>query len=184
MSISWSAMRKKLETEIICDSLKGRITYFATRYRKSHDEMGRVAVLLDGKEVLKSSWFEWAKKSHEIYEATRGPHIKGLTREEYWEKVDNETHNQCGFDQFCFYNAYYEYANQSINDSLNSADPIIRLFAILDRRVGKRTLEALTSTLDSLPDWLRYFYELRLESEGLKESPFSREGFQNEFDGI
>ena len=49
MSISWSAMRKKLETENICDSLKGRINYFATRYRKSHDEMGRVAFCLMAK---------------------------------------------------------------------------------------------------------------------------------------
>lgn len=167
MSISWSAMRKKLETENICDSLKGRVTYFATRYRKSHDEMGRVAVLLDGKEVLQSSWFEWAKKSHEIYEATRGPHNKGLTHDEYWKKVDIETHNQYGFDQFCFYNAYYEYANQSIENSLNADDPIIRLFAILDRRVGKRTLEKLKPTLDSLPKWLRYFYDLRIESENI-----------------
>ena len=39
MGISWSTMRKKLETENLCDSLRGRITYFATRYRKSHDEM-------------------------------------------------------------------------------------------------------------------------------------------------
>ena len=168
MSISWSAMHKKLETENLCDSLKGQITYFATRYRKSHDEMGRVAVLLNGKEVLQSSWFEWAKKSHEIFEATRGPRNKGLKHDEYWKKVDIETHNQYGFDQFCFYSAYYEYANQSIENSLNAADPIVKMFAVLDRHVGKRTLENIKSSLDSLPEWLRYFYELRLKSEGLQ----------------
>ncbi len=59
MALSWSGMRKVLEQENICDSLKGRIQYFATRYRKSHDEEGRVAIRLDGEELFKSSWFDW-----------------------------------------------------------------------------------------------------------------------------
>ena len=159
-------MRKRLETENICDSLKGRIKYFATRYRECHDEEGRVAVLVDGKEVLKSCWFDWAIKSHEIHEAGEIPR-EGLTFNEYWEKVHIETNNQCGFDQFCFYEAYYEYANQSIENSLKAADPIVKMFAILDRRVGKRTLEKVKLEMNSLPEWLRYFYDLRLESEGL-----------------
>ena len=51
MGLSWSAMRKVLEHENICDSLKGRVQYFVTRYRESHDEEGRVAVRLDGNEI-------------------------------------------------------------------------------------------------------------------------------------
>lgn len=35
MAISWNAMRKKLEIENLCPSLKGRINYFATRYRNN-----------------------------------------------------------------------------------------------------------------------------------------------------
>ena len=35
MGLSWSAMRKVLEDENICDSLKGRVQYFVTRYRES-----------------------------------------------------------------------------------------------------------------------------------------------------
>lgn len=35
--LSFSAMRKKLEQDNICPSMKGRIQYFATRYRKVHD---------------------------------------------------------------------------------------------------------------------------------------------------
>jgi hypothetical protein len=41
------------------------------------------------------------------------------------------------------------------------------MFAILDRRVGKRTLIRLKETEDAQPDFLRQFYRLRLEAEHL-----------------
>ena len=41
------------------------------------------------------------------------------------------------------------------------------MFAILDRRVGKRTLEKLKDTLDEQPEWLKQFYILRIEAENL-----------------
>lgn len=165
MAISFSAMRKILEQENICDALKGRIRYFATRYRESHDEMGRVAILVDDVEVMKSSWFSWSQKTHDIYHATRGAHNKGLTFEEYWNKVDIEAHNQGGFDQFGFYNAFHTYYNQSIDDSLSDDDPIIRLFAVLDKRIGKRRLQVIQEAIENQPDWLKPFYQLRLSAE-------------------
>ncbi len=168
MSISWGAMRKKLETENICGSLKGRITYFVTRYREAHDETGRAAVLVDGKEILQSDWFKWAKINHEQYFAGKTDENKNLTGAEYLKKIDDETHNLGGFDQYGFYMAFYEYSNQSIKDSLYSTDPLVRLLAIFDKRVGKRTLEVLKSMLAEQPEWLRYFYKLRLDSEGIE----------------
>lgn len=58
MGLSWSAIRKILEQDNICDLLKGRVQYFATRYRMSHDEEGRVALRLDGKEIFKSCFYD------------------------------------------------------------------------------------------------------------------------------
>ena len=169
MGISFSAMRKILEQENICDLLKGRVRYFATRYRESHDEMGRVAILIDDVEVMKSSWFIWAEKSHDIYEKTRGSHNNGLTYEEYWDKVYIETSNQGGFDQFCFYNAFYKYQNQSIDDNISDNEPIVRLFAVMDKRIGKRRLPFIRDAVGNQPDWLKPFYLLRLIAD--KESP-------------
>jgi len=167
MGISFSAMRKILEQENICDALKGRVRYFATRYRESHDEEGRVAVLVDDVEVMQSSWFLWMQKYHEFVEATRGSRNIGLN-DEYWKKVNIETHNQGGFDQFGFYNAFYKYQNQSIDDSFADDDPLIRLFAVLDKRIGKRRLPLILETMNSQPDWLKPFYLLRLEAENFK----------------
>jgi hypothetical protein len=39
------------------------------------------------------------------------------------------------------------------------------MFAVLDRRLGKRTLEKIKLTLDTQPDWLKKFYVLRLNAE-------------------
>ena len=50
-----------------------------------------------------------------------------------------------GFDQFAFYNAFHAYNNGSIDDSLASPNPVIRLFAIFDKRVGKRRLQKILS---------------------------------------
>ena len=39
---SWSGLNKWLN-ECLCEELKGRITYFLTRYHKVHDSYGRAA---------------------------------------------------------------------------------------------------------------------------------------------
>jgi len=44
---------------------------------------------------------------------------------------------------------------------------MVRLLAVLDRRVGKRTLEKLKDEVDKQPEWLKKFYLLRLEAEGI-----------------
>ncbi|UPA29124.1 hypothetical protein L0P85_10945 [Terrisporobacter glycolicus] len=39
------------------------------------------------------------------------------------------------------------------------------MFAIMDRRIGKRTLRKLADQVDIQPEWLQFFYKLRLDSE-------------------
>ena len=66
-------------------------------------------------------------------------------------------------EEFC--NALENYRNQDIQESLRSNNPLIRMFAILDRRVGKRTLGKLETELDKQPKWLKQLYLLRFEAE-------------------
>jgi hypothetical protein len=86
-----------------------------------------------------------------------------------YTEVILDTHDKGGFDQRAFYKAYYEYINQSIEKSLNSPDCIVRLFAILDKRVGKRTLLRIKPTINSQPHWLQQFYLLRLNSLNINQ---------------
>lgn len=46
---------------------------------------------------------------------------------------------------------------------MNSENSIERMFAILDRRIGKRTLSDIKDSLENQPEWLQIFYRLRLE---------------------
>lgn len=169
MGISWSAMRKALEEDNICDSLKGRIQYFATRYRKSHDQEGRVAIRLDGKEIFKSCYFDWYAKEQKVLEqhiVSRIPNEPGRC---FWDRVYLEVKNLGGFDPFAFYDAFYEYKNHKIEESLCSTDPIVRLFAFFDKRTGKRKLQRMSSELYTQPEWLQVLFRLRLQAEGIQE---------------
>jgi hypothetical protein len=158
---SWSGLNKWLN-ECLCEELKGRITYFLTRYHKVHDSYGRAAILLDGKELVCFSWIEQYKKEQQVFEKRaedRSRDWLGIYDE--LRPVWNETCTLCEWD---FLSAVLEYRNLSIQDALNSEDYIIKTFAILDKRVGKRTLQRIKEAEEykKYPEWVRQFYELRL----------------------
>ena len=71
------------------------------------------------------------------------------------------------FDQRCFYDAFAEFDQQSIEMSLKSENLIVRIFAVLDRRVGKRRLALMKETIAEEPDTFREFYAIRMKAEGL-----------------
>ncbi|MCL2513099.1 MAG: hypothetical protein FWF08_04275 [Oscillospiraceae bacterium] len=162
-------MRKILEQEYICDSLKGRIQYFATNYRKSHDQIGRVAIRLDGKEIFKSNWFDWVIKRDEAKKELSASLGKSISYAEFGEQMELGALIKGGFDEFGFYEAFQEYYNQSIENSLTSPDPVVRLFAVLDKRTGKRRLKKLVAGINEQPEWLQPFYKLRFQAEEIKE---------------
>lgn len=56
----------------------------------------------------------------------------------------------------------------SIQESLNwENNPLTYLFAIMDKRVGKRTLRYLYEEKEEKPEWIWRFLELRAGAEGL-----------------
>ena len=149
----WSKIRDKLENEYLANSLKGRIRYFATVYRESHDgDKGRPAIYLDGKPIISGSTFEeWAKPDHSYAYEYRGPE-------------DGDLKNGW-FDQYDFYLSFEEYDNQSIEASLNSQNQLVRIFAVLDRRTGKRTLCKLKERIDTESEIFRLFFMIRMDAE-------------------
>jgi hypothetical protein len=160
----WSKIKKRLETEFLAPSLQGRVTYFATSYSKCPDHEGRAAIRVDGVEVFKSSYYEsmilHSKKFHEMYDNGGGYY-------ESWSKAFDEAEKAGGFDNHVFYRAFDEYSNQPIEDSLKSELPLVRIFAILDKRMGKRRLAAMAEDIESAPPFIQLFYKLRCEAEGM-----------------
>ncbi len=150
---SWSGMRKYLEEEMLCDSLKGRIRYNCTKH-KGMDGTGLFEIYVDGN-LIKS--FNMFHMSGELFKG------KDFEWDEFWEEFDKPMNDRVEFTDSEFATALKEYRNADIISSLESENPIVRMFAILDRRVGKRTLEKIKNTICDQPEWLQYFYKLRIE---------------------
>ena len=135
----WSKTKKHLES-LICDSLKERIGFHCSNYRM-HDGIGRVYVTVDGKEV-----FNMCTLKRDYY---RTP-VEGI------------------YSQVEFIETVHLYFNTPIEEALKTHNPLVKLLLVLDRRVGKRTLEKLKVNIENEEDIIRYFYKLRCEVEEIK----------------
>lgn len=160
---SWSGIRKRMESEYLAESLKGHISYFATSYSRSQDHEGRAAIRYNGKEIIKGCYYHnWTKAASfpkdEKYERRMS---------EEFAFMDDTAIKLGVFDQRCFYEAFDEFDNQSIEKSLYSDNLLVRIFAVLDRRVGKRRLLTLKENIENEPDTFKEFFAIRMNAEGI-----------------
>lgn len=165
---SWSGMRKYLEEDMLAPSLKGRFRYNCTRYI-GMDMTHIFEIYIDNNLFKQFSW-----ETLNTYFINQGykteSNESGIRK--YWNgfwdlvyEIPINTRTEYTDDEFC--EALEKYRNQSIDISINSDNPLIRMFAVLDRRIGKRTLNKLKSTVALQPKWLQEIYNLRIESENL-----------------
>ena len=166
---TWSGIRNKLEQDYLCPALRGHIQYFATSYSKSADHEGRAAIRLDGVEVLRSNYYAYEQNYWNRYQALRREGIGQDDRTAPFRLAHEGTLNDGCFDNGFFYEAFHEFDNQSIEKSLVSKNPLVRILALLDRRLGKRRLLALEESMEQELDWVRAFYVIRMQAEGLME---------------
>ena len=154
---TWSGIRNKLEHDYLCPALRGRIQYFAASYRESHDQTGRAAIRLDGVEVLRSSYYAYEQNYWNRYQALRREGVGEDDPKAPFRLAHEGTLNDGCFDNNFLYEAFHEFDNQSIEKSLVSENPLVRIFAILDRRVGKRRLLVLEESMEQELDGVRAF---------------------------
>lgn len=156
---SWSELNKQL-TERLCDSLKDRVKYFLTRYHKVHNAYGRASVNVDGKELVNFTWWDMYKQDYDVNELWKQTGQWDYNTEELKQKWDETA----TYSEMNFLDAATEFLQLSIKEALCSDNYLIRMFAIMDRRVGKRTLDAIKDSGEYMgyPEWLRQFYELRI----------------------
>ena len=175
---SWSGVRKRLEQDLLCPALRGRVRYFLTHYHGAPDNYGRFAVRLDGKEVV------FANPYNEIHNTKISNRVKAELGENrrWWELYEDDKSRydeifrladrrcveQGAMEIYHIRDALREYLNAPVRDALSSENAAVRMFAILDRRVGKRTLARLSGSVGRQPEWLRPIYRARFEAEGLR----------------
>ncbi len=156
---SWSKLNRQL-SGLLCSKLKNHLSYFLTRYHKVHNSYGRAAIQLDNRELVCFSWIEMYHQDYdlnEIWEKTGT-----------WDDSDSDLKDKwdanATYYDMDFLAAATSFLQTPIMEALYSDNYIIRIFAIVDRRIGKRTLQTVRESGDyqNFPAWVKQFYELRL----------------------
>jgi hypothetical protein len=106
-----------------------------------HDGIGRAYITLDGKDV-----YNMCTLKRDYY---RNP------REGFYAQVE-------------FLETLHEYLNTPIEELLKSDNTLIKALVLLDKRVGKRTLESKRSSIVKEEEVVQYFYKLRCQSDGIR----------------
>ena len=157
---SWLGMKKQLE-QLLCPALQGRIAYFLATYHQVHNAYGRAAIRLDGKELACFSWIEMYQQDADLdlqWQKEGKQDEKALKQQWDREKI---------YHDLDFLDAALQFLEMPVGKALESENYIIKIFALLDRRVGRRSLERIAQRVEyaAYPEWVRQFYELRLEGE-------------------
>ena len=94
--------------------------------------------------------YEWAE-AEAYHDGLSGDEVKALLRQKEIQRPKD------------FGDAMRAYLDMPISEALKSPDPLVKAFALVDRRLGRRTLEKLEMT-DSEHTLVKAFFALRLAS--------------------
>lgn len=149
--MQWSKLKARVK-DFICPELRDRIDFHLTSYRESHDGADKVCITVDGQRVFscKHYPYEWAE-AEAYHGGLRGEQVKELLRGKEIQRPKD------------FGDAMRAYLDMPITEAVKSSDPLVKAFALVDRRLGKRTLAKLEIS-DSEHTLVKAFYELRLAS--------------------
>lgn len=166
----WSKLRKRLEI-LICESLRERVKFTVTNYRKAHDQLGRAFISVDKNEVFNmctltsnNALFE---KEEELLNDLQLKY--DMFNEEQNCSIQDKAHEiimtEGVFAPYDFFEAVEQYLNSSIEVSLQSNHIIIKILCLIDRRVGKKTLIRIKESIQQEHKIVQFFYTLRCEAE-------------------
>ena len=174
---SWSNLKKQMN-DLLCDSLKDKISYFYTNYHEVHNAYGRSTINYCKKEIAAFSWVEQYEQRIDIIEQyQKMDNVPSSLTD--WNGSWNAYHKAraaaakekwmpngvlCEAD---FIHAITIYLKTDISIALHSDNYLLRIFAYMDRRIGKRTLVKIKDEIDELPDWVKKFYQIRCEADGI-----------------
>ncbi len=147
----WNIIKKQLEQDLLCEKLRGRVQYFLTVHEDNDSEAcggeyGSFAVHVDGEEII---------RIHPVNEIEESDHDERLI-------IPKSVKAYLNLD-----------VRGNITDGesiIRMEDPIMRMLVILDRRVGRRTLQEVADTILEQPLWLQVMYRLRFDVEGIRSA--------------
>jgi hypothetical protein len=183
----WSKMKQNLES-FLSPALAGRVGYHATSYHYTPDKAGRCYIMVDKKEVFNMSdataTIRWFKTEQEI---KSDPDIQIPVSKEDIETVRKDTGGrvpeerlgviarnrkisvyakemldaQAELSKSDFISTANTFLSVPMEESLESKDILLNIFALVDRRLGKKRLLSMEEKMKLKHPIVQYFYELR-----------------------
>ena len=174
---SWSNLKKQMN-DLLCDSLKDKISYFYTSYHEVHNAYGRATIQYESKEMVAFSWDKQYEQVQDIKEQYRKMDNVPSMLEDYEGSLNaykaaniaaakEKWMPNCTLCETDFINSLTIYLKTDIAASLHSDNYLLRVFAYMDRRIGKRTLVKIKDEVKKLPEWVKQFYQIRCEADGI-----------------
>ncbi|MGV2875414.1 hypothetical protein ROU88_05945 [Macrococcus capreoli] len=175
--------RKQLIEAFICEPLNNRISINRIVYRKSHDQEARMTITFDNKEIFVADNIQYALKSFQLelegvaqnfdtsIEERKKYFSCTMTKDEashynnkialYEQMIKTATEEQ-GIYAVYYLEDFFDYYLLSIDDALKHKHELIRAFAMIDKRLGKRKFESLDMSNEHT--LVQQFYEIRRKS--------------------
>jgi hypothetical protein len=188
--MAWSKIKQLLES-FLCPALVGRVEYRATGYRYLPDKAGLCYIAVNKKDVFNMSdattsirWYQTEQEikndsdiqipvSREEIDAIRKD-TKGTVPEERLiiiarnrkisEYAKELLSAQSALSKSNFYVAANKFLSTSIEENIESKDILLNIFALMDRRLGKKRLLNMAEKMKLKHPIVQYFYELRLRT--------------------
>lgn len=192
MPKNWKYIKKLLEKEFLCESLRGHITYDLTDYRPAPWYQQHFIMKYDDEVLLDVSqperrWdnryegreIDWKQREnianklrekHALEEYDITPRLLERITEDIIEEADKITSHYHGiFGVHDIIDAIGVYLHSDIDTCLAwGQEAFVEALAILDRRCGKRRLRKYANwEYTSFPDWLKRIYQIRFEADGI-----------------
>lgn len=180
----WSKTRKALY-ERMAPSLTGRVMYEVQHYQHLKCRCSMCAnyckqfmIVVDRKHVYTIAGAGALSFDLDLYKKVLNDLHLTSDMVGYWH-TDPDGVNEYRVDNRMFYYTglmpfskimprLHIYLNcADIEQCLSRDDYLLYLFAVLDRRVGKRRIRKIYQGIDSEPEWIRKFIILRAEAEGI-----------------
>lgn len=167
-NMQWSKLRSRVEA-LWAPAVADHVALHVTRYRRAFDEEGR-------------AWITWDREQVASFESIPFMSREGTLRLQFEElgvaapeaslHATETARDEGRFALWDFWDAVGRYPDLSVDDALDSEDPIIRGLAMLDRRLGRRRLDALVLRTDEQPFVKRLFAlrqaaEIRIQTRGM-----------------
>ena len=161
MNRQWSKVKADVR-RLWAPSVRKRLDVHATLYRPDHEDAGRAWLTWDGVEVYS---FDDAKFWNRTYPLSDQLKELGMDADGAWDRSVATANAEGQTSLSGFYASIEAFLRCSIAEALASDDPIVRGFAMVDRRAGRRTLTSKTLAPEGHP-FVRRLLDLRLEADG------------------